>query len=98
MADQKYLDYIIEQLKNILAIDSPTGYTKEAAAYIAKQYELLGFQPKITTKGSVLVDLGGEDKEDAHMLIKRELKANSPFAAFKRWIIRDNKENLGEFL
>ncbi len=40
----------------------------------------------------------GEDKEDAHMLIKRELKANSPFAAFKRWIIRDNKENLGEFL
>lgn len=85
MADQKYLDYIIEQLKNILAIDSPTGYTKEAAAYIAKQYELLGFQPKITTKGSVLVDLGGEDKEDAILLaahcdtlggMVKEIKAN----------------------
>ena len=68
MADQKYLDYIIEQLKNILAIDSPTGYTKEAAAYVAKQYELLGYQPKITTKGSVLVDLGGEDTTDPDRL------------------------------
>lgn len=40
----------------------------------------------------------GDDKEDAEMLIKRQLKANSPFTAFKRWIIRDNKENLSEFL
>ncbi|MBU3204401.1 hypothetical protein [Clostridium algidicarnis] len=40
----------------------------------------------------------GEDKEDAKFLIKRNLKASSPFAAFKRWIIRDNKENLLEFL
>ena len=85
MADQKYLDYIIEQLNNILAIDSPTGYTKESAAYVAKQYDLLGYQPKITTKGSVLVDLGGEDKEDAILLaahcdtlggMVKEIKAN----------------------
>lgn len=34
----------------------------------------------------------GEDKEDALWLIKRKLKANSPFAAFKRWLIKDNKE------
>lgn len=40
----------------------------------------------------------GEDKEDAKNLIKRHLKSNSPFAAFKRWIVRDNNENLGEFL
>ena len=40
----------------------------------------------------------GEDKEDAKNLINRHLKANSPFAAFKRWIIRDNSDNLCEFL
>lgn len=40
----------------------------------------------------------GEDKNDAKELIKRHLKANSPFAAFKRWIVRDNKTQLVEFL
>ena len=40
----------------------------------------------------------GQDKEDAKDLIKKYLKSNSPFAAFKRWIVRDNRDNLGEFL
>lgn len=40
----------------------------------------------------------GEDKKDAKNLINRHLKSNSPFAAFKRWIIRDNSDNLCEFL
>lgn len=40
----------------------------------------------------------GEDKEDAKNLISKHLKSNSPFAAFKRWIVRDNNENLSEFL
>lgn len=34
----------------------------------------------------------GEDKEDMKILIKRELSDRSPFAAFKRWLIRDNRE------
>ena len=25
----KYLDYILEQMKNLLAIDSPSGYTQK---------------------------------------------------------------------
>lgn len=40
----------------------------------------------------------GEDKEDAKILIKKHLKSNSSFTAFKRWIIRDNKDRLLEFL
>lgn len=43
-------------------------------------------------------DSQGEDKEDAEYLIKKQLKANSAFAAFKRWIVRDNKDKLPEFL
>lgn len=33
----------------------------------------------------------GEDRQDLYLLIKRELSAQSPFAAFKRWLIRDNE-------
>ncbi len=40
----------------------------------------------------------GEDKEDAKLLIKKHLKSNSAFTAFKRWIVRDNEDNLSEFL
>lgn len=32
-----------------------------------------------------------EDKEDLECLLKRELGDSSPFAAFKRWLIRDNQ-------
>ena len=33
-----------------------------------------------------------EDKEDLACLLKQQLSDASPFAAFKRWLIRDNKE------
>ena len=32
----------------------------------------------------------GEDKEDLFLTIRNKLKSNSQFAAFKRWIVRDN--------
>ena len=37
-----------------------------------------------------------EEKEDLKYLLKRELGDASPFAAFKRWLIRDNKEAYSE--
>ena len=40
----------------------------------------------------------GEDKEDVKELIVRQLKFNSSFVAFKRWIVRDNRDALSEFL
>lgn len=33
-----------------------------------------------------------EEKEDLKCLIKQQLGDGSPFAAFKRWLIRDNRE------
>lgn len=32
----------------------------------------------------------GEEKEDLFIMIRSKLKSNSRFAAFKRWIVRDN--------
>lgn len=33
-----------------------------------------------------------EEKEDLECLLKKQLQDSSPFAAFKRWLIRDNRE------
>lgn len=55
-----YVNYILEQAKALLSIDSPSGYTRNAADYLLKEYESLGYHPILTGKGGVLVDLGGE--------------------------------------
>jgi len=60
-----YVPYTVEQTVQLLAIDSPSGYTKNAALYVMEEYRRLGFQPKMTEKGGVLVCLnpqcGGEN-------------------------------------
>lgn len=61
-------EYIIKKTKELLEIDSPTGYTKNAAAYCMKVYEELGFHPTLTVKGGVLVDLGGKNDENAVLI------------------------------
>lgn len=68
MEQQKYLTYILEQTQKILAIPSPSGYTKEAAAYVMTQLQSLGYTPSLSVKGGVLVDLGGGDETNAILL------------------------------
>ena len=64
----KYTDYAVKKTVEILGIDSPTGFTDNAATWTKEQFEALGFSAKFTNKGGVLVDLGGEDTEDALLL------------------------------
>ena len=61
---QKYVDFILEELKTLMAIDSPTGYTKEAIAWIKGEYEAMGYHPQITQKGGLLVQLSADVPED----------------------------------
>ena len=68
MKTKKYVDYILEETKKILAIDSPTGYTKNAAEFIKSEYEKLGYKATLTVKGGVLVELGGKNKENGLVL------------------------------
>lgn len=68
MEIKEYVEYAVEMTKSLLAIDSPTGYTRNAAEFVAKEYEKLGYAPVITVKGGVLVDLGGKKKEDGIVL------------------------------
>ena len=68
MIDMKYADYAWEQAATLLSIDSPSGFTEKAAAWVKESFEALGFSAKITTKGGVLIDLGGKDDTDGLML------------------------------
>ena len=58
-----YSSYIMEETKNVLAIDSPTGYTKNASTYVYNLYKSFGYEPVFTKKGGVLVCLNGSLQE-----------------------------------
>ena len=54
---KNYTDYIVEQAEKLLSIDSPSGYTKNAADWLMKTYKEMGYEPKLTAKGGVLVQI-----------------------------------------
>lgn len=54
------MNSIIEELKKIIEIDSPTGFTKAAADYSVERLNALGYSAEKTNKGCVLCCLGGE--------------------------------------
>ena len=60
MIKRDYADFAWEQAAALLNIDSPSGYTAKAAEWVKEAFESLGFSAKLTTKGGVLADLGGE--------------------------------------
>ena len=68
LMNREYAIYSTEQAVALLGIDSPSGYTKTAAEWVRAEFEALGFSAVITTKGGVLIDLGGADAEDALLL------------------------------
>ena len=68
MIEKHYADYAWEQTAALLAIDSPSGFTARAAQWVRDEFAALGFDAKITTKGGVLIDLGGTDTNDGLFL------------------------------
>ncbi len=68
MIDRKYADFAWEQAAALLAIDSPTGYTEQAAKWVKDTFEAIGFPAQITEKGGVLIDLGGKDTSEGLLL------------------------------
>ena len=68
MIEMKYADYAWEMTEKLLAIDSPSGYTAKAAAWVKEAFEALGFDASITTKGGVIIDLGGKNEADGLLL------------------------------
>lgn len=55
MEHQEILDY----LSSLCAIDSPSGFTEQAAEYLMNTLSEMGYAPVRTRKGGVTVELGG---------------------------------------
>lgn len=53
-------NYTVSQIKNLCRIPSPTGFTRDVVDYLQRELTDLGYQPELTNKKAVLVDLGGE--------------------------------------
>ena len=68
MIESMYAEYAWEKTQTLLSIDSPSGYTDKAAQWVKEAFEKLHFGATITTKGGVLVDLGGKDSKDGLLL------------------------------
>ena len=83
MINKNYADFAWEQTAQLLSIDSPTGFTKYASVWVKGAFEALGFTATITTKGGVLVDLGGEDANNGLMLASHTDTLGAMVAAVK---------------
>lgn len=57
---QEYQDYMLKQMKNLLAIDSPSGYTAQVREYMNQELKALGYTPENSVKGNIRAHLGGE--------------------------------------
>ena len=68
IALKKYTDFLMKKTETLLNIDSPTGYTEDAAAWVLGEFQKLGFSASLTNKGGVLVSFGGKDRENGLLL------------------------------
>ena len=63
-------NYILEQLKALTAIPSPTGYTGQVTAYLSEQIRALGYEPQMSNKGNVSSPHLGETLPPAVSIIE----------------------------
>ena len=54
-------DETLDFLKDLLSINSPSGYTRQAIDYVKQAVDELGFESEITPKGNLVVSVHGED-------------------------------------
>lgn len=54
--------YLLEQLRALLAIPSPSGFTDEVVHYVAEELARLGVDVAITRRGTVMAKLAGQDR------------------------------------
>lgn len=61
--------YLIEQLKALLAIDSPTGFTDTVVRYCTEELERLGLSPELTRRGAIRAVRPGSRREGARSVV-----------------------------
>lgn len=59
---ENYLkEYMLNQLKTLIDIPSPTGYTAYVQKYLMETLENMGFEPYTLHKGGVICCLGEKE-------------------------------------
>ena len=61
--------YLIEQLKALLAIDSPTGFTDTVVRYCTEELERLGLRPELTRRGAIRAVRQGSRRDGARSVV-----------------------------
>jgi peptidase M42 family hydrolase len=62
-------DYLAEQLRRLLAIPSPTGYTDTVVRTVSEELERLGVPYSVTRRGAILALYRGRDIEGARAVV-----------------------------
>ena len=62
-------DYLAAQLKALLDIPSPTGYTDSVARYVCGELERIGIEYDLTRRGAVRGVLPGDGSEPERYLL-----------------------------
>lgn len=61
--------YLVAQLKALLAIDSPTGFTDEVVLYCSRELERLGLTPQLTRRGAIRAVRQGSRRAGARAIV-----------------------------
>jgi peptidase M42 family hydrolase len=61
--------YLAEQLRRLLAIPSPTGYTDTVVRHVSEELERLGVTYSVTRRGAILALYRGRDLEGARAIV-----------------------------
>lgn len=67
---QQLTDRCMKRAVELLAIDSPTGYTWMVTEHVTDTYRTMGLDPEITKKGGVLVCLNPDAPEEDAVLLE----------------------------
>lgn len=52
MIEKEYADYAWEQAEALLGVDSPSGFTHNAAQWVLEAFRNLGYEAHLTGKGA----------------------------------------------
>ena len=63
----------VRRAVELLAIDSPSGYTRQAAEHVMGAYEAMGLRPEMTRKGGVMVCLNPDAPAEDGLLLEAHL-------------------------
>lgn len=85
------VEYICDLLKQITAIDSPSGFTRNCTKYLKDVAEKMGYDAYYTNKGNLIIEVEGEDDQAlgvaAHVdtlgLMVRSIKSDGTLAITK---------------